>query len=345
MSKRRTNARLTANTGTRAVGGPTALHGQDPRRPTPRARPPAQASDTDDGARPSNSAARAGQSDAGRAPVDAPTDDSRSLLEIAGTVIAPFTVITAWFYYFGWVRTSAIFSYFGIDQALLGFTSQEYLLRSAGVSFRPLLIFLLALGALLALGKVLAEVRRRHWFIGVVLGYAVCATGIALVCLGIAGAFDVWPQPDPTRAAISLAIGAPLLEVTHTFIQPAHGRNLARRTVIWLTVIVGAFWATALHAQAIGTNLARGWASNAYARPQVIVHSVANLGLAGNGITREVTDAKTAYRYSGLRLLIYSNKKWFLLPNGGMDGHPSVVIILPDDDKVRIEIVRQASRP
>jgi len=344
MSKRRTNSRLSAHAGAQTAGGPTALHGQNRRRVVPRARLPTQAPEADDGAQPPNSTERVGHADADRAPVNEPTDGSRSLLEIASTVIAPFTVITAWFYYFGWVRTGAIFSYFGIDQALLGFTSQDYLLRSAGVSFRPLLIFLLALAACLALGKALAEVRRRYRFAGLVLAYAVCAAGVALVGLGVAGAFDVWPQPDPTRAALSLAIGAPLVEVTRTVTRPAPGRDLPRRTLIWLTVIVGAFWATALHAQGIGTNLARGWASDANGRPQVTVYSATDIGLAGNGITREVTGAKATYRYSGFRLLIYSNKKWFLLPNSWMNGHPAAVVILPDDDKVRVEILRPAGR-
>lgn len=271
-------------------------------------------------------------------PVEAPANDPRSLLEVAGTVLAPVTVITAWFYYFGWVRTSAIFSYFGIDQALLGFTTQDYLLRSVGVSFRPLLVFLLALAACLALRKVLAEVRRRHGHTGPVLASAVGATGIVLIGLGVTGAFNLWPRPALAAAALALALGAPLVEVARTSTRPAPTRDLARRTLIGLTVFVGAFWATALHAQGIGTSLARGWASNAPGRPQVTVYSATDLGLAGNGITREAAGARTAYRYSGLRLLIYSNKKWFLLPDSRVNGHPAAVVILPDDGKVRVEI-------
>ena len=263
---------------------------------------------------------------------------------MASLVIAPFTVITAWFYYFGWVRANSIFSYFGIDQPMLGFTSQDYLLRSVGIAFKPLLIFLLAMAACFILGKAFTEVNMRHRSAGLALRYALCATGAALIGLGVAGAFELWPRPEPIGAALSLAIGALLVEVTRTSTGTAGRRDLPQRALVWLTVIVGAFWATALHAQETGTNWAEGWASNAYVRPQVIVHSATDIGIAGNGINREVTNSKKAYRYSGLRLLIYSNKKWFLLSGRSGNGNPSAVVILPDDDKVRVEILKPADR-
>jgi hypothetical protein len=275
--------------------------------------------------------------------VSEPATGSRSLLETASMVIAPFTVITAWFCYFGWVRTNAVFAYFGIDQPLLGFTSQDYLMRSVGSSFRPLLVGLLVLFACLVLRRVLAEVRMRHRFAGIALAHSVCATGAVLVGVGLAGAFGSWPHPEPIRAALSLAIGASLVEVTRT-LAPVRGRDLPQRALVWLTVIVGAFWATALHAQGIGTDLARGWAGNVYGRPQVTVYSTTDIGLTGNGVKHEFTGANNGHRYSRLRLLIYSNKKWFLLPESSTGSRPSGVIILPDNDKMRVEVAGPVNR-
>jgi hypothetical protein len=60
------------------------------------------------------------------------------------------------FYYFGYVRRQALFGYFGIDANLLDFGPQDYLVRSAGVAFKPIGIVLLAALAGYA-GWMLAE--------------------------------------------------------------------------------------------------------------------------------------------------------------------------------------------
>jgi len=52
-------------------------------------------------------------------------------------VVTPFATLTGLLYYFGWVRTNAIYSHFGIDANLLAYSLQDYLVRSAGVAFRP----------------------------------------------------------------------------------------------------------------------------------------------------------------------------------------------------------------
>jgi hypothetical protein len=75
-------------------------------------------------------------------------------------VLAPTTVITALLFYFGWARTNALFGRLGIDQCALGFTVQDYLLRSVNSTFRPLSVVLLAatagLSVHIALSRALA---------------------------------------------------------------------------------------------------------------------------------------------------------------------------------------------
>jgi len=66
------------------------------------------------------------------------------VLETATLVLAPTTVITALLFYFGWAQTSALFGRLGIDQSALGFTVQDYMLRSVNSTFRPLSVVLLA---------------------------------------------------------------------------------------------------------------------------------------------------------------------------------------------------------
>ena len=81
-------------------------------------------------------------------PSPSPSPSARSALELAGLVVAPTTLVTALAFYFGWVLTNSRASYFGIDASALGFSTQDYLLRSADALFVPLgTALVLALGS------------------------------------------------------------------------------------------------------------------------------------------------------------------------------------------------------
>jgi len=79
------------------------------------------------------------------------------VLEYVGLVIAPFATLTGLLYYFGWVRTNALFGYFGIDANLLSYTTQDYLVRSVGVAFRPCAALLAGAALALAAYRLIAR--------------------------------------------------------------------------------------------------------------------------------------------------------------------------------------------
>ena len=58
------------------------------------------------------------------------------------------TLITALAYYFGYRREQAFADFFGIDPSALGFTTNDYVLRSVDALFVPVTVVLLvAFGA------------------------------------------------------------------------------------------------------------------------------------------------------------------------------------------------------
>lgn len=73
-------------------------------------------------------------------------------LHVLRAVIAPATVIGALMYYFGWVRTRAPWAYYGADPSMLGFGTQDYVLRSIDAMLGPL-----AMAAVVALGMRAAD--------------------------------------------------------------------------------------------------------------------------------------------------------------------------------------------
>src|ERR687891_1139456 len=74
-----------------------------------------------------------------------------SVSEVITTFVAPTTLVGALVFYFGWTRTRAWWLYFGIDPSVLGFSNQDYVLRSVNALFPALLVVAIAAAAV-ALG-------------------------------------------------------------------------------------------------------------------------------------------------------------------------------------------------
>src|SRR3954466_8476071 len=102
-------------------------------------------------------------SERGPAPTASGAEESPLLkiVELIGAIAAPVTVLTALLYYFGWVRTNAIFRYFGADPTLLAFGLPDYLTRSAGTAFKPIVILLLVTALVLIASRAIDIVERR----------------------------------------------------------------------------------------------------------------------------------------------------------------------------------------
>src|ERR1700712_5651890 len=136
----------------------------------------------------------------------AATDDqgniTRSFRVLAGFV-APVTILTALFLYFGYVWTDSFYEYFGVDAATLQYSPQDYMLRSVGAILLISLAFVWAQPTILAL-----VLRHRHtaWVrIGrrvlVGVGILLVGMGVALVLIPAAGAGDSMAAP------LSVAVG------------------------------------------------------------------------------------------------------------------------------------------
>jgi hypothetical protein len=253
------------------------------------------------------------------------------VLETAALVLAPTTVITALLFYFGWARTNALFGRLGIDQSALGFTVQDYMLRSVNSTFRPLSVVLLAavagLSAHIALTRAMATPGRaglaeRLWPVPMVMG------GLLLLA-GLSGLWGlVRYRVDFPVVPLSLGAGLGLLGLR--CLPPRAGAGApggaggraanaagARRTVVAIFVLVMLFWSVAVYAQARGVREAARVAATISRRPDVTVYSARRLHLAGPAIREtELRGPDTAYRfrYTGLKLVVRSGGKWFLLP-------------------------------
>lgn len=276
------------------------------------------------------------------------------VIDFVSRVLLPAGLLTAVLYYFGYVREQALFTYFGIDLGIVGFSTTDYLVRSTGTLFLPLATVLVggvvAVIAHHVLVYLLPQLGRR-WQRGIWMTLG--ATALVLLVAGVVGLQQrVNPAVGPLLAPVALASGALLLEYTVATVQshePVPARlstvlastRTVRRSLLAALVLVAAFWATATMAQQRGVNAAKAIELSLPVRPQAIVYSRNRLQVTGPGVTLSRLDASGAafaFRYSGLRTLVHVGDRWFLLPAGWTRENGATVIVLRDSADIRVDL-------
>jgi hypothetical protein len=278
----------------------------------------------------------------------------RGFLEKLSLVIAPSTLVIALAYWFGWKQTNARSTYFGIDSSTLGFSTTDYLLRSADATFVPIaVVLLLFLIAIMLHGTVQYSVTAHQGIKAVKRGASGSATvGAVLTFFGIWAMFR--PLPVATNylvPPIILGLGPALTAYSVWILRhmKVAGNEKANNDVpSWersgyiiaaMLALLGIFWTSSLYAAALGRGRAEDVAENLSGLPAVTVFSVKSLGIEAADVTvNKITSAASAYRfrYSGLRLLIHSANKYFMV-NDGWSHQRGVVIVLQDTPDIRLE--------
>lgn len=269
-------------------------------------------------------------------------------LGLIGSIIAPTSVLTGLALYFGWVRTSAIFAQFGIDQSHLKLSAQDYLLRSAGVLFRPIVLLLasvtVGLLCLAVIERQAGRLRRGKPRCIFLIASSVIGGGlIVTTILGLRG------DAPPLLAAMSLGLAAFVLYcavcVVDTEVDNGKRRWTRNQwsfaTLAGTSSIVSLFWATAVYAQQSGSAYGTYIARTPDSRPSVVLYSRSPLHLEQAGIVEKhlpgTTDSLN-YRYTGYRLLIYANDRWFLISRAQPYSGKSSTLVLMDDDSIRVVV-------
>lgn len=279
-------------------------------------------------------------------------------LNLAMSVVAPVTVVSAVLFYFGYVSSRAQYDYFGVDVDTIGLSTQDYVMRSPQPLLVPVLVLTLLGTALLAghtaVRRRLAAGARplRHLRTAIVAGLALLAIGLMLL-FGYALVADwiLYPLVTPLVLAVGAAVTAYSLSTMrwletreetglqqdHTFVRPGV------IGLLWVAVAAGVFWSTATLAEWSGRGLAQEQARDLDELPSVVVDTRDRLYLpTGTGIQERrlaptADDTGFRYRYFDLRLLIHGNDRMFLVPERWSPTATTVVLPLNDDIRVQFQ--------
>lgn len=284
-----------------------------------------------------------------------PTDDHTGSLKATfrgiGSVVAPTSAITALSYYFGWVRTSTQAELLGLDDSLLGYSTQDYLLRSLSSMFAPLVVAVVVVFVgLTAHAGVAGWAREQTPHRVGRLTALIAALGLVALAVGVVGTQLQNPSDQVYVAApVCVTLGIVLLSYAANLwrrflIDQRHEERIASeltryRVLVTASVVtlllLSMFWSVSHYAVIKGHSLAA--TVEAAKRPAVIIYSEKRLYLQPPVVETQLDPHNAAYNYAytGLKLLFRSDKRYFLRPT---DPDSPVNIILPDGLDIRLEL-------
>lgn len=288
----------------------------------------------------------------------------KGMLELLASVAAPVTVITSVLFYFGWIHTGAFYRYFAIDRSALDLSVRDYVVRSISSMLWPMIIGLV-LAALWTwahglVARTLVDKRRRPLLRR--LSLAVGLLGVLCFITGLVGGRVGNPYDSLAHELLTplgLAAGTALVSYAGHVYRRARSLPQSSPTVggpepRWLRpaglglvavlITINLLWAISYYADALGRGDGYQLAARHFSdRPAVIVYSTKRLFLDPFGGVPETPlggkDAAYQFRYANLRLLVRSGGKYFLVPSGWSTTDP-IVIVLSDNDTMRVEFVR-----
>ncbi len=273
------------------------------------------------------------------------------LLGRVAAVLGNVGVLTALLVYFGWVRSEVQAKTLGIDESILGMSTQEYLLRSV----RPVLVLLIVM-ATAGLVWVLFD----HWLTNRLrvrgpddrlYTWIARLMPAAIIVLPVAGWFAQYPWPALAYIAFPLMCAAGLLLTLYAFrlraalpgglpLGARHGNVL--RVCVAALVGVALFTTASNYATVEGTELARSFDRQLPALPRVVVHSLSPLNIDAPGVqvTQLGEAVGFAYQYSGLRLLERAGGRYFFVSDEWTPEYGVVVVLKDDEPGIRYDFVR-----
>ncbi|MFJ8697489.1 hypothetical protein [Streptomyces roseolilacinus] len=260
-------------------------------------------------------------------------------------VIAQASFIAALMFYVGVIYTSAYYGHFHLSPFSLGLGFAEFVLQSLHLMTFPVLV-----GAVVLLVVVAVSGRRPRQALPAGL-VRVASLGTALparshLVVVAAGLFLLvlwwqWQLLLPYRWAgpLLVAVGLLLGEARQT--DADRPRGLRDTAVSVLAAAAFLLWTVTLAAAQLGERNARNDAREVVERTGLVVYSVQRLGIRSRSPELRFDDLGQGthfrYRYTGLRLVVAREGRYYAVPIGWRAKTDHVYVIREADD-VRVEL-------
>ncbi|HET6285268.1 MAG TPA: hypothetical protein VFG15_00790 [Amycolatopsis sp.] len=248
------------------------------------------------------------------------------------------------------MRTNATANYFDIDTTMLDLTASDYVLRSINSALRPIILFLVLFAFLQVLHRrmrtaLIQPRHHRHRLARATINTAgPIGTGLLLIGTAVLLTWDdpIWPLG--ATAPLGILVGATLLayhqkETNHNH-HPKTNQKFGTLALVSLGLF-GFLLTIEQYASHVGQTIAVNDAANLPSRPAILLHSTKQLDIVGDGISLSYDPSPEQnyhYRYSGLRQLLHTRSRYFLV-SANWNHDSSAVFCIQDNDSVRIDFI------
>ncbi|WP_329338265.1 hypothetical protein OG866_25970 [Streptomyces sp. NBC_00663] len=243
--------------------------------------------------------------------------------------------------YAGYIYTNAYFGYFRLNPFAVGLSTFELVMHSLRLATLPVLEALALALLVPAAPRLLTllhvpeqQVRRLRDF-----GRSIARAHLGYVVLGVVlMLLWRWIQPYGWTAPLLVA-GGLILGLTRAAGPEGEARAPWERAGSLLVAGLFLIWVTALLAGQLGRQDAQRDAEQLVSRVAVVVMSTERLDFAPPGPRYEDLGKGVhyRYRYTGLRVLLERDHRYYLL-RIGWDHDTDPTYVIEDDDTVRIEL-------
>lgn len=246
-----------------------------------------------------------------------PHESGPGPVAILRVVIAQASFIAALMFYLGALYASRYYNYFHLSPFSLGFGFAEFVLQSLHLLKLPVLVtfvVLLIVSGIPRLPKRLPLPDRVARSIYAPIS-ALARGHLVVVAAGLV-MLILWPliQPYGWVAPLTIAVGLLLGQSKNA--QGSRVKGLRGRAVPLFAAGVFLFWAVTLAAWDVGERDAKLHAGNVLHWTSVVVLSTESLSLPTGSIVKQDLGEglRHRYRYTGLRLLIERNGRYYVVP-------------------------------
>ncbi|QQQ79792.1 hypothetical protein IOD16_16190 [Saccharothrix sp. 6-C] len=280
-----------------------------------------------------------------RDPPGAASDEPDAVRRV-GEALANVTVLTGLLVYFGWRRSDVQARELGLDSAVLGMSTTDYVLRSVGPVF---LLLAVVVGIALVCRWLEPRVRAATARPGArarALSASLSAAWLVLPALAVVIGLLV---PVTSFYAFPLAVGGGILLSLHAArLRRPDAHPTWTRVLGFAVGSLSLFWSAGNYAEVRGVELAREYAEDLHGQTAVVVYAPQRLHITAPGACEEPLPAEGSryrFRYAGLRLLAKVGAKYFLVSDGWTRDRGTVVVLADDDLRVELGHGDQARPP
>lgn len=262
--------------------------------------------------------------------------------QIIGQFVAPATLLAGLLFYWGFFHARGFCAYFGVNSAVLGLSTTDYVMRSADGLFVPVAVVGAVVLALVWGWSILPGTIRRARIPGRFL-WAFAVVALLLVANGLSRllvdmTFNRGLGVAPLCFIVGVLILSVVVRVRRAQLHQLEGDRAAPDHALapleWglLLLLVGGafFWGATDYSLAVGTGRAAQVARNLPTAPSVVVFSEKGLGLDTEGVTTtRCGDPGTAYRYryDGMVLVMSTDHNLVLVPRTWTPGSGPAVVL------------------